>query len=81
LWVQHNRRTTVAAPGLAAAATAPRSALYIIAIVRMRRHETARAYVERRTAEGLSKREIIRCLKRYIAREIYAPTPDEHLTI
>jgi transposase len=30
-----------------------------------------RAYVERRTAEGLSKTEIIRCLKRYVAREIY----------
>lgn len=34
-----------------------------------------RAYVERRTNEGLSKREIIRCLKRYIAREIYANLP------
>ena len=30
-----------------------------------------RAYVERRTAEGLSKKEIIRCLKRYVAREVY----------
>jgi len=30
-----------------------------------------RAYVARRTAEGLSKREIIRCLKRFVAREIY----------
>jgi transposase len=30
-----------------------------------------RAYVERRTKEGRTKREIIRCLKRYIAREIY----------
>ena len=28
-------------------------------------------YLDRRTAEGKSKREIIRCLKRYIAREIY----------
>ncbi len=28
-------------------------------------------YVERRTAEGLSKPEIIRCLKRYVARETY----------
>lgn len=35
----------------------------------------ARAYVERRTNEGLTKREIIRCLKRYIAREIYANLP------
>lgn len=54
---------------------AANSALYIVAIVRMRRHEPTRAYVERRTAEGLSKREIIRCLKRFIAREIYANLP------
>ncbi|MCS5498303.1 IS110 family transposase [Cnuibacter physcomitrellae] len=54
---------------------AANSALYIITIVRMRRHEPTRAYVERRTAEGLSKREIIRCLKRFIAREIYANLP------
>jgi transposase len=54
---------------------AANSALYIVAIVRMRRHQPTRAYVERRTAEGLSKREIIRCLKRFIAREIYANLP------
>ncbi len=30
-----------------------------------------RAYVERRTKEGKSKAEIIRCLKRYVAREVY----------
>jgi transposase len=30
-----------------------------------------RAYTERRTAEGKSKAEIIRCLKRYVAREVY----------
>lgn len=54
---------------------AANSALYIVTIVRMRRHQPTRAYVERRTAEGLSKREIIRCLKRYIAREIYANLP------
>ncbi|MFH0917281.1 MAG: IS110 family transposase, partial [bacterium] len=28
-------------------------------------------YVNRRLAEGLSKREIMRCLKRYVAREVY----------
>jgi len=37
----------------------------------MRWHEPTKAYVARRTAQGLSKREIIRCLKRYLAREIY----------
>lgn len=51
------------------------SALYIVTIVRLRHHEPTRTYVERRTNEGLSKREIIRCLKRYIAREIYANLP------
>jgi transposase len=54
---------------------AANSALYIVTIVRLRHHEPTRAYVERRTTEGLSKREIIRCLKRYIAREIYANLP------
>lgn len=54
---------------------AANSALYLIAITRLRRHEPTRAYVARRTAEGLSKREIIRCLKRYIAREVYAALP------
>lgn len=34
-----------------------------------------RAYVDRRTAEGLSKREIIQCLKRYIAREVFNNLP------
>jgi transposase len=54
---------------------AANSALYIVTIVRMRHHKPTRDYVERRTTEGLSKREIIRCLKRYIAREIYANLP------
>jgi transposase len=54
---------------------AANSALYIIAIVRMRHDPRTRAYVERRTAEGRTKREIIRCLKRYIAREIYKNLP------
>ncbi|MER7244737.1 IS110 family transposase [Kribbella sp. NPDC000426] len=54
---------------------AANSALYIITIVRIRHHQPTRDYVERRTAEGLTKREIIRCLKRYIAREIYSKLP------
>jgi transposase len=37
----------------------------------MRRDERTRAYVARRTAEGKSKKEAMRCLKRYIARETY----------
>ena len=54
---------------------AANSALYIVTIVRMRHHQPTRDYVERRTAEGLSKREIIRCLKRYVAREVYKNLP------
>ena len=46
-------------------------ALWRIVITRMSSHAPTRAYVERRTAEGLSKTEIIRCLKRYVAREVY----------
>jgi len=47
------------------------AALYRVAIVRMRDHEPTQAYMAKRTVEGKSKREIIRCLKRYIVREIY----------
>jgi transposase len=54
---------------------AANSALYMVAIVRLRHHAPTRAYFARRTAEGLSKREIIRCLKRYIAREVFAALP------
>jgi transposase len=48
------------------------SALYLIAVGRMAWHAPTRAYVKRRTAQGKTKAEIIRCLKRYIARELYA---------
>jgi transposase len=51
------------------------AALYRAIIVRMRWHPGTIAYVERRTAQGLTKREIIRCLKRYMAREIYGLLP------
>jgi transposase len=46
-------------------------ALWQIVITRMSSHPPTRAYVARRTKEGLSKKEIIRCLKRYVARETY----------
>ena len=46
-------------------------ALYMVALNRIRREPRTQEYVARRTAEGKSKREIIRCLKRYVAREIY----------
>ena len=47
------------------------NALWTIAMVRMRSDPRTRAYVERRTKEGLSSKEIHRCLKRYIVRELY----------
>jgi transposase len=47
------------------------SALYTIALTRMRWHEPTRAYVDRRRQRGLSTKEIMRCLKRLIARQIY----------
>jgi transposase len=46
-------------------------ALWVIALVRMRCEPRTRAYVERRTSQGLAKPEIIRCLKRYIVREVF----------
>jgi transposase len=46
-------------------------ALYLMAVGRMGWDPATKTYVERRTAEGRTKLEIIRCLKRYIARELY----------
>lgn len=46
-------------------------ALYQIALTRMQRDKKTKTYVDKRMAEGKSKPEIIRCLKRYIAKEIY----------
>ncbi|MDO0938984.1 IS110 family transposase [Streptomyces sp. DG2A-72] len=47
------------------------SALYTIVLARMRWDTRTRAYVERRVCEGKTRRKAIRCLKRYVAREIY----------
>jgi transposase len=43
----------------------------VLALGRMSWDERTREYVLRRTTEGKSKREILRCLKRYVAREVY----------
>ena len=51
---------------------AANAALHRIVVVRMRCHAPTLAYVARRTAEGRSKPEIMRCLKRYLARELWA---------
>ena len=50
---------------------AANNALWTIAMVRMRSDPRTKAYVERRTGEGMSNKEIHRCLKRYIVRELY----------
>ena len=50
---------------------AANSALHIIAIGRLRTEPRTKAYVAKRIAEGHSKLEAIRCLKRYIAREVF----------
>jgi transposase len=48
------------------------AALHRIVIVRLRWHQPTRDYLARRTAEGKTKKEILRCLKRYVAREVFA---------
>ncbi len=47
------------------------AALHRVALVRRRWHEPTKKYAERRTGEGLSKRDVLRCLKRFVAREVY----------
>jgi len=46
-------------------------ALHRIVIVRLRRDDRTREYMERRISEGMTKSEVIRCLKRYVARELF----------
>jgi transposase len=50
---------------------AANNALYTIVMCRMRYDPRTRDYVERRTKQGLSKKEIMRCLKRYVVREVH----------
>jgi transposase len=47
------------------------NALWTVAMVRLSHHPDTRAYADRRTKEGLSHRDITRCLKRYIARQLF----------
>ena len=56
------------------------ASLHRIVIVRMRIDDRTKAYLERRTAEGKTKLEIIRCLKRHLIREIWRNTKDLRLT-
>src|SRR5207247_3623002 len=55
-------------------------ALHMIIVTRRRAHPPTIAYIDRRTHDGKTSREAIRCLKRYLARNLYrlldsAPTP------
>jgi hypothetical protein len=56
---------------IVAATAMPNRALWVIVLVRVATDPRTRQYVTRRTGQGLSKNEIIRCLKRHVAREIY----------
>jgi transposase len=51
------------------------AALYRIVLTRMSRDERTRTYVARRRAEGKNTAEIMRCLKRYVARETFRHLP------
>jgi transposase len=57
------------------------SALWHIVITRMVYDPRTRHYIDRRMQEGLTKKEAFRCLKRYIAREIYNHLPHQHLAL
>jgi transposase len=52
------------------------AALHQIVVVRLRYNEATRAYFAKRKADGKSKKEIFRCLKRYVAREVYRTLVD-----
>ena len=60
---------------------AANSALHIIAICRLRCDERTQKYIARRVTEGLSKLEAIRCLKRYIAREVFNIIQDRYRAV
>jgi transposase len=46
-------------------------ALHLIVVCRLRHDQRSRDYMDRRRAEGLSKKDVIRCLKRFVAREVF----------
>lgn len=45
--------------------------LHLIVVARLRIDPKTKAYMERRRTEGLSKKDVIRCLKRFVAREVF----------
>jgi transposase len=48
------------------------AALHRVVVVRLRWHQPTRDYATRRTTQGKTSKEILRCLKRYVAREVFA---------
>lgn len=54
------------------------NALHTIVLVRIKYDQRTQEYVARRTAQGMAKKDIVRCLKRFVAREIYRHLP--HVT-
>jgi transposase len=54
-------------------------ALHRIAVTQARVHPPARAYLERKQADGKSRREALRCLKRQLARSVYTTLKNEPL--
>jgi len=57
------------------------SALWRITLVRMRTEERTKGYVARRLAEGKSKRDAMRLLKGYVAREVFKALPRQELAM
>ncbi len=57
------------------------AALWRIALVRLSHDQRTRDYLAKRTSEGKSKTEAIRCLKRYIAREVFNALPRQALAL
>jgi transposase len=57
------------------------SALWHIVLTRMVYDPRTAEYIDRRTKEGLTKKEAVRCLKRYVAREVYGLLPHDKLGV
>lgn len=57
------------------------AALHRIVLARLRWDMRTQVYYERRVAEGKTRREVIRCLKRYVAREVYRLIQDERRSL
>jgi transposase len=57
------------------------SALWHVVLTRMVCDPRTKEYIDRRTKEGLTKKEAIRCLKRYVAREVYALLPRDRMAL